>query len=204
MRKKVGRPIAYKGDPNAANLTEAERRRIKRRIANRESARRVRARRQETLEELHIRVSHSAFDACIPIRSLCDNDGLCLLIRHACLSASHLIVICRWTRSVCATGTWSSTLLMWKAILCCSKASWKSVSAGGTQHSQKMHACNSKFPLFVPNSRYTYSLFCQPVHWPDGAGAANSNTSAVNLKGLLHNHSDLTSGSSGLNANIVQ
>lgn len=61
MRKKVGRPIAYKGDPNAANLTEAERRRIKRRIANRESARRVRARRQETLEELHIRVSHSAF-----------------------------------------------------------------------------------------------------------------------------------------------
>ena len=60
MRKKVGRPIAYKGDPNAANLTEAERRRIKRRIANRESARRVRARRQETLEELHIRVSHSA------------------------------------------------------------------------------------------------------------------------------------------------
>ena len=56
-KKKVGRPIAYKGDPNAANLTEAERRRIKRRIANRESARRVRARRQETLEELQVRVA---------------------------------------------------------------------------------------------------------------------------------------------------
>ena len=56
-KKKVGRPIAYKGDPNASNLTEAERRRIKRRIANRESARRVRARRQETLEELQVRVS---------------------------------------------------------------------------------------------------------------------------------------------------
>ena len=56
-KKKVGRPIAYKGDPNAANLTETERRRIKRRIANRESARRVRARRQDTLEELQARVS---------------------------------------------------------------------------------------------------------------------------------------------------
>lgn len=55
-KKKVGRPIAYKGDPNAPNLTEAERRRVKRRIANRESARRVRARRQETLEELQVRV----------------------------------------------------------------------------------------------------------------------------------------------------
>ena len=29
-RKKVGRPIAYKGDPNAPHLTEDERRRIKR------------------------------------------------------------------------------------------------------------------------------------------------------------------------------
>lgn len=54
--KKVGRPIAYKGDPNATDLTEAERRRIKRRIANRESARRVRARRQGTLEELQVKV----------------------------------------------------------------------------------------------------------------------------------------------------
>lgn len=29
-RKKVGRPIAYKGDPNSPHLTEDERRRIKR------------------------------------------------------------------------------------------------------------------------------------------------------------------------------
>ena len=28
--KKVGRPIAYKGDPNSPHLTEDERRRIKR------------------------------------------------------------------------------------------------------------------------------------------------------------------------------
>ena len=55
--KKVGRPIAYKGDPNAPSLTEAERRRIKRRIANRESARRVRARRQGSLEELQVKVT---------------------------------------------------------------------------------------------------------------------------------------------------
>ncbi len=32
-RKKVGRPIAYKGDPNSPHLTEDERRRIKRYVA---------------------------------------------------------------------------------------------------------------------------------------------------------------------------
>ena len=56
-KKKVGRPIAYKGDPNAPELTEQERRRIKRRIANRESARRVRNKRQEILEEMQGKVS---------------------------------------------------------------------------------------------------------------------------------------------------
>lgn len=29
-KKRVGRPIAYRGDPNSPNLTEEERRRIKR------------------------------------------------------------------------------------------------------------------------------------------------------------------------------
>ena len=55
-KRKVGRPIAYCGDPNSPDLTPAERRRILRRIANRESARRVRARRQELLEEMAGRV----------------------------------------------------------------------------------------------------------------------------------------------------
>ena len=54
-KRKVGRPIAYCGDPESPNLTPAERRRIKRRIANRESARRVRARRQDTIEEMVVR-----------------------------------------------------------------------------------------------------------------------------------------------------
>ena len=54
-KRKVGRPIAYCGDPNSPDLTPAERRRIKRRIANRESARRVRARRQDTIEEMAIK-----------------------------------------------------------------------------------------------------------------------------------------------------
>ena len=53
-KRKVGRPIAYCGDPNSPDLTPAERRRIKRRIANRESARRVRARRQDMIEEMAI------------------------------------------------------------------------------------------------------------------------------------------------------
>ncbi len=55
-RRRVGRPIAYKGDPDAKILTEGERRKVKRRIANCESARRVRARRAETLGELQIKV----------------------------------------------------------------------------------------------------------------------------------------------------
>ncbi|CAL8468138.1 g7677 [Coccomyxa elongata] len=54
-KRKVGRPIAYCGDPDSPDLTPAERRRIKRRIANRESARRVRARRQDLIEEMAIR-----------------------------------------------------------------------------------------------------------------------------------------------------
>jgi len=55
-KKKVGRPITYKGDVNSKDLTEAERRRIKRRVANRESARRVRQKRQETMEEMQSRM----------------------------------------------------------------------------------------------------------------------------------------------------
>ncbi len=56
-KKKVGRPITYKGDPEAADLTEDERRRIKRRIANRESARRVRQKRHDLMEDLQANVS---------------------------------------------------------------------------------------------------------------------------------------------------
>jgi hypothetical protein len=55
-KKKVGRPITYKGDPNSAHLTEGERKRIKRRIANRESARRVRQKRLELLDELQLKI----------------------------------------------------------------------------------------------------------------------------------------------------
>eukprot|EP00884_Botryococcus_braunii_P011545 jgi/Botrbrau1/20391/Bobra.0006s0052.1 len=55
--RKVGRPIAYKGDPNSPALTEEERRRVKRRIANRESARRVRQKRQDHLGVLQIKVT---------------------------------------------------------------------------------------------------------------------------------------------------
>ncbi len=58
MKRKVGRPIADHRHPDSPSLTPQERRRIKRRIANRESARRVRARRQGTLEEMLHRVRH--------------------------------------------------------------------------------------------------------------------------------------------------
>jgi len=55
-RRKVGRPIIHKGDPDDPGLTEKQRGRLKRRIANRESARRVRNRRQKEMEELQIRM----------------------------------------------------------------------------------------------------------------------------------------------------
>lgn len=54
--KKLGRPVTFNGDPESAQLSEGERKRIKRRIANRESARRVRQKRQVLMEELHCRV----------------------------------------------------------------------------------------------------------------------------------------------------
>ena len=49
-----------RGDPDAAHLTEEERRRIKRRIANRDSARRVRQKRQDNVQELHMQVCLAA------------------------------------------------------------------------------------------------------------------------------------------------
>ena len=51
----MGRPIMHKGDPDDPALTDKERRRIKRRIANRESAQRVRHRRQEEMEEMQLK-----------------------------------------------------------------------------------------------------------------------------------------------------
>ena len=60
-KKKVGRPITYKGDPEANDLTEEERRRIKRRIANRESARRVRQKRHDLMDDLQVNVRESIF-----------------------------------------------------------------------------------------------------------------------------------------------
>jgi hypothetical protein len=51
-KRKVGRPIAYCGDINSPDLTPSERRRILRRIANRELARRVRARRLDLLDDM--------------------------------------------------------------------------------------------------------------------------------------------------------
>ncbi len=83
-RKKVGRPITYNGDPNAPELTEAERRKVKRRIANRESARRVQQRRKEMIDELqhkactllrHLYVSPSLYSHLYGLPSLCVRLG---------------------------------------------------------------------------------------------------------------------------------
>lgn len=55
-KRKVGRPLSYTGDPNAKHLTETERRQIKRRIANRDSARRVRQKKLQTVSELSLQL----------------------------------------------------------------------------------------------------------------------------------------------------
>lgn len=55
LKKPLGRPIAFQGDPTG--LTEAERRHIRRRELNRASARRVRAKASATLSELATRMA---------------------------------------------------------------------------------------------------------------------------------------------------
>ncbi|CAL5226712.1 g9564 [Coccomyxa viridis] len=58
LGRKVGRPILYTGDPNAPGLTSVERQTIARRNANRHSAKRVRLRRQDELEQLQDKVRY--------------------------------------------------------------------------------------------------------------------------------------------------
>ena len=78
-KRKVGRPIAYEGDPNAPHLTVAERRRMRRRVANRESARRVRAKVLNDIVQVQSKVSqHLMF--------------WLLLLRHSWLRAWHSLV----------------------------------------------------------------------------------------------------------------
>ena len=62
-RKKAGRPIAYQGDPNDSRLTPEQRRKIRRRIANRESAQRVRARRAQAKGHF---VKQAGHFSCLP------------------------------------------------------------------------------------------------------------------------------------------
>ena len=83
-KKKVGRPITYNGDPNAPELTDAERRKVKRRIANRESARRVQQRRKEMIDELQ----HKA----CPLK--CHLYVLPSLCSHLCVLPSLCSLLC--------------------------------------------------------------------------------------------------------------
>ena len=76
-KKKVGRPITYNGDPNAPELTEAERRKVKRRIANRESARRVQQRRKEMIDELQHKVLSHHESVPLPYVT-CVGKGTCV------------------------------------------------------------------------------------------------------------------------------
>ena len=57
--KKIGRPLTDSGNPDEPGLRDDERRRIRRRMANRESARRVRERRVEAKAKMEARVHPS-------------------------------------------------------------------------------------------------------------------------------------------------
>ena len=59
-RRKTGRPLAYTGDPDSPALSDADKRKIKRRIANRESARRIRNRQLQKTEALMTEVRRPA------------------------------------------------------------------------------------------------------------------------------------------------
>ena len=123
-KKKVGRPIAYKGDPNAMSLTDTERRRIKRRIANRESARRVRARRQGILEELEVEVSYASIQqsttlSCAFNAYLAAPACLALVSCRILFGQPACFVVCRWSKSVNPTLTSRSTSLMSQGTLIC-------------------------------------------------------------------------------------
>ena len=56
-KKRVGRPLKYEEAADSPNMTEAEKRKLRRRTANRESARRVRDRRTKHSGKLEAKVS---------------------------------------------------------------------------------------------------------------------------------------------------
>ncbi|KAK9786791.1 hypothetical protein WJX73_009066 [Symbiochloris irregularis] len=58
-KRPVDRPITYKGDPDSPLLSEDQRRQVKRRMANRISASRVRQRRQDECAELRKQLAAS-------------------------------------------------------------------------------------------------------------------------------------------------
>ena len=77
--KKLGRPVTFKGDPESSQLSDGERKRIKRRIANRESARRVRQKRQVLMEELHCKAGSCRVSrSWQPVYFSCFSPELCV------------------------------------------------------------------------------------------------------------------------------
>ena len=96
VKRRVGRPIAYHGDPNSPHLTPAERRRMKRRVANRESARRVRARRFMQIDAMAIKVVIPAVSAvavqvaCYIVRKSRTDAQAGYTTRGCCFVDSHI------------------------------------------------------------------------------------------------------------------
>ena len=74
--------MAYNGDPESSQLSDGERRIIKRRIANRESARRVRQKREVQMKELLRNVGSWEFSERVAIMPACP------IVQ---LTASHLL-----------------------------------------------------------------------------------------------------------------
>ena len=95
--KKIGRPLTDSGNPDQPGLREDERRRIRRRMANRESARRVRERRVEAKVKMEAKVrpslqSCSSSATCVSSAGG-RSPGMCTLWPNSCLPVSVAVSI---------------------------------------------------------------------------------------------------------------
>lgn len=90
--KKNGRPVVFHGDPNDPRLSTEERRLLKRRIVNRESARRVRLRLRTDLEEQQRLIRSSPP---LPTNVLCEHACMRAWTAHSCVAAPDVSQVCR-------------------------------------------------------------------------------------------------------------
>lgn len=123
--RKVGRPILYTGDPSAPGLTSLKRQTIARRNSNRQSARRIRLRRQDQVQQLQDEVSISMFQVGLSRGDVMQYRGhklhfLCLNHLLLCLSLPLDIVHACIPQSIKSDRlSGIATVILLGALYCC-------------------------------------------------------------------------------------